>query len=58
MLEKLGYDGERIFTTEIINDGERVELMECCDMYYSVMLTKEEIIELANDLLKLSEEMK
>jgi len=58
MLEKLGFDGERIFMTEVMNDGKHVELIECCDGYYSVMLTKEEIIELANDLLKLADQMK
>jgi len=58
MLEKLGFEGERIFDTELVEDNNYLELQEACDGYYSTFLNKDQVIELANDLLKLSDQMK
>lgn len=57
MIEKLGWKGYQIFTAELSEDKTRLKLTEACDGYFDVDLTKEEVIELANDFLKLAEQM-
>lgn len=57
MIEKLGYRGKRIFDAELSNDKMVLELTEACDNYFSAELTKEQVIELANDLLRIADTM-
>ena len=57
MLEKLGYAGERIFDAELSEDKTTLVLTEACDVYFAAMLTKEQVIELANDLLRIADTM-
>lgn len=57
MIEKLGWKGCQIFTAELSEDKTQLRLTEACDGYFDVDLTKEEVIELANDFLKLAEQM-
>lgn len=57
MIEKLGYEGSRIFDVCLSEDKKLLELQEACDMWYARDLTKAQVIELANDFLKLADEM-
>ena len=57
MIEKLGYDEERIFEVELSKDRASLEITEACDFYYSAKLTKQQVIELAQDFLALAEQM-
>jgi len=57
MIEQLGWEGHQIFTAYLSEDKTRLGLTEACDGYFGVELTKEEVIELANDFLQLAEQM-
>lgn len=57
MLEKLGYEGKRIFDAELLEDKTRLTLTEACDTYFQTSLTKAEVIELANDFIKIADTM-
>lgn len=57
MLDKLGLNGYNIFDTILVNESQVVLSNSNIDSG-DVRLTKDEVIELANDLLKLSEQMK
>lgn len=57
MLEKLGWEGSRIFDVCLSKDKKLLELQKACDFYYATDLTKAQVIELANDFLKLADEM-
>jgi hypothetical protein len=56
----MGFEGDRrqILEVELVDDGKGLMFTEACDMYYKTTLTKSQVIELANDLLRLSEKMK
>jgi len=57
MIEKLGYDGERVFDAELSDDKTLLVLTEACDMCFDAKLTKAQVIELANDLLRIADTM-
>ena len=57
MLDKLGLNGYNIFDTILVNESQVVLSNSNIDSG-DVRLTKDEVIELANDLLKLSGQMK
>ena len=57
MLDKLGLNGYNIFDIILVNESQVVLSNSNIDSG-DVRLTKDEVIELANDLLKLSEQMK
>ena len=57
MLEKLGYHGKRIFDVNLSDDKTMLVLTEACDIYFDASLTKEQVIELANDFLRIADEM-
>ena len=57
MIEKLGFDGLSIFDVELSKDNRHLILTEACDMYFSAELSKDQVIELANDFLKIAETM-
>lgn len=43
---------ERVF--EIKQYGESFEIVECCDNYYSISVTREELRSLGQDILELA----
>lgn len=45
----------RIFDVEKQPDG-RFEIYECCDLYFSVTVTKEQLIALGQELINLANE--
>ena len=57
MIEKLGYDGERIFDAALSEDKVTLDITEACDSYFTAKLTKAQVIELANDLLRIADTM-
>lgn len=57
MIEKLGYTSGRIFHADLLRGKYNLRLTEACDGYYNVDLTRAEVIELANDFLKIAESM-
>lgn len=57
MLDKLGLNGYNIFDIILVNESQVVLSNSNIDSG-DVRLTKDEVIELANDLLKLSGQMK
>lgn len=57
MLDKLGLNGYNLFDTILVNESQVVLSNSNIDSG-DVRLTKDEVIELANDLLKLSGQMK
>jgi len=57
MLDKLGLNGYNLFDIILVNESQVVLSNSNIDSG-DVRLTKDEVIELANDLLKLSGQMK
>lgn len=57
MIEQLGGGEANIFHAWLTDDKSELELREACDGYFFKYLTKKEVIELANDFLKLADEM-
>jgi len=57
MLDKLGANGYRLFDVILVSEAQLL-ISDSHDMYQSVRLQKNEVIELANDFLKLAERMK
>ena len=57
MLNKLGLNGYNLFNIILVNESQVVLSNSNIDSG-DVRLTKDEVIELANDLLKLSGQMK
>lgn len=57
MIEQLGCDGKRIFDYKLSKDKRSLILTEACDLYFDVELTKEQVIELANDLIDIANTM-
>lgn len=57
MLEKLGYEGKQIFDVELSDDKRTLVLTEACDLHYEASLTKAQVIELANDFLRIADNM-
>lgn len=51
ILQKL--EDERIFSTEVCKDGT-IELMEMCDQYFKLRLSKQEVLQLAQELIALT----
>lgn len=48
---------ERIFDIELSQDKTMLEIMESCDNYFSVDLTKQQVLELIADFQDLADEM-
>lgn len=57
MIEKLGFEGSRVFEVEITNAGKTLVITEACDGNFKYEMTKNEVIELSNDFLSISEKM-
>lgn len=57
MLEELGYDGKKIFEATLSDDKTELVLIDACELYFTARLTKEQVIELANDLLRIADTM-
>ena len=57
MINKMGLDKHRIFDVELSTSKEFLTFIEACDMYYHIDLSKQQVIELANDLLAIANEM-
>ena len=57
MIETLGYEGNRVFEYELSKDKLKLKLVEACDSHFTAELTKSEVIELAQDFLKIAEGM-
>lgn len=57
MIEKFGYNEARIFDIELSEKKSLLVFTEACNQYFALALTKEEVIELANDLLRIAETM-
>ena len=63
MLEEMGFptgygsQARQIFDAELSPDGKHIEFTEACDCYYSTKLTKNQVLELADDLIKLANQI-
>lgn len=57
VLHKLSYESGRIFDVELTRDKKRLRFTEACDLYYDCDLSKEEVIELAGEFIKLADQM-
>lgn len=51
ILEKL--DEKRVFYIEKL--GDKFEIIECCDNYFSLVITREEMLKLSEEIKKLAE---
>jgi len=58
MLEKLGYEGHRIFEVDLSSEKKILTLTESGNLYERANLTRPEVIELAIDLLNIAAQMK
>ena len=51
-------DNERIFSTKLSENKSRLTFQEGCDDYFSVSLTKLQLLKLISDLQNLANQMK
>jgi len=58
LLEKLGYEHERIFELDLMADGKTVKFTEACDLYFTTDLNKKELGELIEELQEIHKIMK
>jgi hypothetical protein len=57
MLERLGTDNYRVFDAKLAHGNKMLVLTEACDNYFTAKLTKQQVVELAHDLLRIADEM-
>lgn len=57
MLEKLCSLGARVFDVDLSADKSRLTITEACDNCFEAQLTKEQVVELAYDFLRIASVM-
>ena len=57
MIEKLGYNEACIFDVSLADSRKYLVITEACNGFYDVFLTKAQVIELANDFLRIADKM-
>ena len=57
MIDKMGFDEHRIFDVQLSKNKRFLTFREACDGFFDADLNKQQIIELANDLLAIANEM-
>ena len=57
MIKQMGFDERRIFDVELLANKRFLRFREACDGEFDTDLSKNQVIELANDLLAIANEM-